>query len=60
MILNCTKWYDDPLCFQIGEKFAYDLTSGDPGTAVAGAKYYVTMRMLQLERDFLFNGSTLI
>lgn len=57
ILLNCTAWGDDPLCFDKGDNFSYDVSSGDPGIAVPGAKYYVTMRMLQLERDFLFNGS---
>ncbi len=34
----------------------HSIASGDPGIESYGPKYFVTMRMVQLERAFLFNG----
>lgn len=58
-MLNCTEWDTKDDCFLLSKNAKVDLSSGDSGQAVPGPKYFVTMRMLQLERPFLFNGSKL-
>lgn len=56
ILLNCTEWTKSEKCFTVTNTSKFDFSSGDTGTIVPGPKYFVTMRMLQLERDFMFNG----
>lgn len=57
VLINCTSWDTNPACITAGDSISFNSSSGDASSSITGPKYFVTMKMVQMSRPFLFDGN---